>query len=253
VSRIDAVLVAGGRWHDIDFARLELLKLLAADDRVRVRVFEDYANIDAIRAARFLVSYTCDVVPALDAQEALRAWLEGGGRWHALHGSNTILRYLSGRIGDAADPLRFDTPDLAPHFAGTLGGLFVSHPPYRRYRVEVADSDHPLTRGLAGFDTEDEQYLFDMRGLVHTLLHARHGGPAGAQFPPIDRPDAFYPVMYLKPWGRGGVLYNALGHCRGTLDMQPLLEHAEPQRGSWDTPEYYELLRRGIAWAKGEL
>ena len=28
-QRIDCVLVAGGLYHDIDFARLELLKLLA--------------------------------------------------------------------------------------------------------------------------------------------------------------------------------------------------------------------------------
>jgi len=29
--RIDCVLVCGGVWHDMDFARLELLKLLAED------------------------------------------------------------------------------------------------------------------------------------------------------------------------------------------------------------------------------
>lgn len=253
MNRIDVVLVAGGKWHDIDHARLELLKLLGADERVRVRVFEDYETADALRGAHALVSYTCDVVPSLAAQEALRRWLEKGGRWYALHGSNTILRYLSGAIGNAGDPLRFSVPDLAPHFSETLGSLFTSHPPYRRYRVEVADGTHPLTRGLQPFDTTDEQYLFDLRGAAHTLLHARHAGPAGAQFPPIDLPDAFYPVLYLKDWGKGGVLYNALGHCRGAWDMQPLLDVAEPQKGSWDTPEFRELLARGLAWAKGEL
>jgi hypothetical protein len=253
MKRIDVVLVAGGKWHDIDFARLEILKLLGTDERVRVRVFEDYESIAALRGAQSLVTYTCDVVPSLAAQEALRRWLEQGGRWYALHGSNTILRYLSGAIGDADDPLRFAVPDLAPHFAETLGSLFISHPPYRRYRVEVADGAHPLTRGLQPFETEDEQYLFDLRGPARTLLHARHAGPAGAQFPPIDLADAFYPVLYLKDWGKGGVLYNALGHCRGRHDMQPLLEEATPQRGSWDTPEFREVLARGLTWAKGDL
>jgi hypothetical protein len=28
-DRIDCVLIAGGKYHDIDYARLELLKLLA--------------------------------------------------------------------------------------------------------------------------------------------------------------------------------------------------------------------------------
>ena len=52
-DRIDCVLIAGGKYHDIDFARLELLKLLAEDERVRVRVFEDYRNVDAIDSAHF--------------------------------------------------------------------------------------------------------------------------------------------------------------------------------------------------------
>lgn len=38
-KRIDYVLIAGGLYHDIDFARLELLKLLGEDERVRTRVF----------------------------------------------------------------------------------------------------------------------------------------------------------------------------------------------------------------------
>ena len=46
--RINCVLVCGGVWHDMDFARLELLKLLAEDQRVRTRVFEDYENTAAI-------------------------------------------------------------------------------------------------------------------------------------------------------------------------------------------------------------
>ena len=38
-KRLDVVLVAGGKYHDIDFARLELLKLLAEDERIRTRVY----------------------------------------------------------------------------------------------------------------------------------------------------------------------------------------------------------------------
>ena len=79
--KIRCVLIAGGKYHDIDFARLELLKLLAADERVRVRVFEDYRNVAAISEADFIVTYTCDVIPSMEAQEALRAFLQRGGRW----------------------------------------------------------------------------------------------------------------------------------------------------------------------------
>ena len=44
-----------------------------------------------------------------------------------------------------------------------------------------------------------------------------------------------------------------LGHCRGHYDMAPLMDwYPTVERGSWDRPEYIELLRRGIAWAAGE-
>ena len=78
--RINCVLICGGVWHDMDFARLELLKLLSEDERVRTRVFEDYENFAAIAAADILITYTCDVTPSLAAQEALRDWLNGDAR-----------------------------------------------------------------------------------------------------------------------------------------------------------------------------
>ena len=62
-ARIDAYLVCGGKCHDFDFARLELLKLLAEDEHVRVKVAQDFGDTEAITAADFLVTYTCDVRP----------------------------------------------------------------------------------------------------------------------------------------------------------------------------------------------
>ena len=57
---------------------------------------------------------------------------------------------------------------------------------------------------------------------------------------------------YLRPLGDGGVLYNTLGHCRGHYDMRPVLDYYPViERCSWDKPQYYELLRRGIRWALG--
>ena len=89
--RIEVTLVAGGKYHDIDFARRELLTLLAEHDEFRVRVQPDYEDVDGITAAEILVSYTCDVRPSENAQRAVRAWVENGGRWVALHGTNAAL------------------------------------------------------------------------------------------------------------------------------------------------------------------
>ena len=44
-----------------------------------------------------------------------------------------------------------------------------------------------------------------------------------------------------------------LGHCRSTYDMQPLVEeYPEIERGSWELPVFYDLLRRGIVWGLQE-
>ncbi|MBS0277729.1 MAG: ThuA domain-containing protein [Proteobacteria bacterium] len=240
--KIKVALVAAGKYHDIDFARLELLKLLAEDERVRVRVFEDYSNIAAIRESDFLITYTCDVMPRLDEQEALRAYVEGGGRWYALHGTNSILRFLAdGRV---------DSPRWAPHFMETLGSMFIAHPPIAPYKVTVADPSHPLVKDVKPFETNDELYLSETYGKLHVLLETEFEGEATG-FVEKDWKKAKHPVFYLHPVGKGAVLYLTLGHCRGHYDMHPLMDfYPQVERCAWDLPVFHDLLRRGIAWAK---
>ena len=95
-KRINAVLVAGGQWHDINFARLELLKLLSEDERIRTRVFEDYDSAaKALKYADFLITYTCNVRCNKDTEAAIKSFVESGKRWYALHGTNSILEFLA--------------------------------------------------------------------------------------------------------------------------------------------------------------
>ncbi len=242
---IRCVLIAGGKYHDIDFARLELLKLLAEDERVRVRVFEDYNNITAIKEADIVVTYTCDVVPPLEAQEALRKFLKRGGRWYALHGTNAILRFL--------DNGSVDTPRWAPVFMETLGSQFIAHPKIAPYKVTVAAPGHPLVKGVEPFETTDELYLLEMHGKPEVLLETEFGGEA-PEFAQDKWPQAKRPVFYINRTGEGAVLYLTIGHCRGHFDMQPFVEYwPSVDRCAWNLPVFYDLLRRGIAWAKEPL
>lgn len=234
-------LIAGGKYHDIDFARLELLKLLAEDERNRVSVYNDYEGGRNLAPATVLITYTCDVMPDAAALESIRQWLHGGGRWFALHGTNSILEFTSdGRVA---------APDRAPELMRMLGSRFLAHPPIERYKVEIADRGHPLTLGMSDFQTLDEQYLSHTAPDLHVLLDTRFAGQTPS-FVATEWPDARHPVMYINRVGRGEVLYLTLGHCRGHFDMQPLVAYwPSVQRCSWELPEYYELLRRGIAWA----
>jgi type 1 glutamine amidotransferase len=246
-SRIDVTLVAGGMFHDIDYARLELLKLLAEHDEFRVRVQPDYEDADAIAAGSILVSYTCNVRPSEDAQRTIREWVEGGGRWVALHGTNAAL--------DIGTPNGVDAPRVFPVWADTLGSQFVAHPPIAPYTVEISNPDHWLVAGIEPFDTDDELYLSEYadRDALVPLLHTTWTGEAtGFVEHDWSEGPAEHLVMYVRELGEGAVLYNTLGHCRGHYDMIPMMDYYPViERCSWEQPGYHELLRRSLRWARG--
>lgn len=233
-------LVASGKYHDIDFARLELLKLMAEIPAIRTSVSNDYADLAAIGAADLLITYTCDVVPDAVQTAALEAYLRRGGRWLALHGTNALLHF-------AADGV-CETPDTAPQFMDLLGTQFAGHPPIAPFKVEVTRDDHPLTTGLRSFRIEDELYLTRRRGEITVLLHTSFHGTC-PEFCDSEWNEDEVPVLYERRVGEGAILYLTLGHCRGHYDLRPVAEFwPHPQRCAWNYPVFYELLRRAIRW-----
>jgi uncharacterized protein len=237
---IDVYLVAAGQFHDIDFARLELLKLLAEHDNVRCRVAADYHDIDGINRSAFLITYTCNLVPTEDEQVALRDYVASGRRWLALHGTNSILEFLEKGV---------NSPETAPILMQTLGTQFIAHPPIQPFTVRVADPSHELVKGVDEFETDDELYLSRIHGDLHVLLDTEYSGEAKGFIESDWHDDAPRPVYYINKVGKGEVLYLNLGHCRGHYDMRPMMDYyPQIERGSWAKPEYYELLRRAIRY-----
>ena len=245
MARIDAHFVAAGKYHDIDFARLELLKLLAEHPEVRTTVASDYSDVGRIAQCRFLITYTCDLMPTPDEAAAIRAFLEKGGRWLALHGTNSILRFTDAGV---------DSPEERPDVMEMLGSQFKAHPPIGApFRVTVCNNDHPLTRGIDDFDVVDELYLMKTLVPLEVLMQTSFTGEATG-FIDAQWDDPAVPVLYLRQLGQGSVLYNTLGHCRGHYDLTELMPFWEhPERCAWNYPVYHEMLRRGIRWAMGEL
>jgi type 1 glutamine amidotransferase len=247
-ARLDAYLVVGGKYHDIDFARRELLDLLGEHEHVRTNVAANYEDVAPLTASDFLVSYTCDVRPSEKVQHAIREWVEAGGRWVALHGTNAAL--------DLPRPNGVEAPRCFPHWIQTLGSQFIAHPPIAPYPVEVATDEHWLVAGIESFKTDDELYLMEYpdREALEVLLHTHWSGEATG-FKEADwtgGPEEHL-IQYLRPLGSGAVLYNTLGHCRGHWDMRPLVDYyPKVERCSWEKPQYYELLRRAIRWGLGQ-
>ena len=243
-TKIDVYLVCNAKYHDTNFARLELLKLLAEQEDVWVKVADSYADIASIQSSTLLVTYTCDLCPTEAEQEGLEMFLQAGGRWLALHGTNALVELVDGKA---------DTPDKAPRLMQSLGSRFVAHPAVQNFRVRVTDKTHPLTVGIDDFDIEDEPYYCEFFGDNHVLLDASYKAPsmgyARSDFG-LDRDTQ--PQMYVHQVGEGQVLYLMLGHCTGKYDMQPMVDVVPVTRCAWNYPIFYELLRRGIRWGIGQ-
>jgi len=212
--------------HDFDFARQRLLNALYEAGGIQTNVARNYDDSEAIEAGDLLVSYTSQVPVDASRCEAIRRYLEKGGRWFALHASNSVR-----------------DNKLLP---GILGSRFLAHPPYTHFTVSVAKPGDPLLTGIEPFEVDDELYVIEQNGEIDVLLHTRWGGEAmGQKFE-----DKMQPLMYRHRVGRGGVVYLALGHSAREFDTpRPPGPDQAILRGPWDLPVYQELVRRGIEWA----
>ena len=227
-----AHLICGSpaRNHDFDFARRKLLDSLYAAGDIRTDVASTYDAGERIEAGDLLVSYTSQVPVADDACEALRRFLERGGRWFAIHASNSV--------------------GSNQRLPGILGSRFIAHPPYTHYTVTVSAPDDPLMQDVPPrFEVDDELYVIEPCAQdLEVLLHTTWGGEAMRQ----PFPEAVRPLMYRRRVGPndGGVLYLALGHCNRPFDKaRPDAPDPPDRRGPWGMPLYQELIRRGIEWA----
>jgi type 1 glutamine amidotransferase len=261
-----AHLIAGGfppgasAGHDHDHARLRLLSLLAEAD-VPASVANDFADVERwLPVSRLLVTYVAGPFPDAGQCRAIEGWLAAGGRWFALHGT-------SGGRAERVEGARMRRTVKTEHHA-LLGSYFLTHPPIRKIRVDVAAGDHPLTRGLGtSFVVEDEPYFIELQhpGSTRILLTADYGpeAPASTVRPLYQADTSLLPdgrtrvIGYTREIGRGAVAYVALGHChnpaiRAARAADPADTTPLTFRGSWETDAFTGLLRNAIAWGAGD-
>jgi uncharacterized protein len=239
-------LICGGKWHDFDYARLRLLEMLGAAEHVRTRVFEDYSCGDALERADALITYTCDVRPDTQQQAALVKYVAAGGRWLALHATNSAI--------DAPAPGAekiFTTPRVLGPVAELLGSQFIAHPPIAPWLVQVSQPDHPLVAGIEPFTVTDELYISELHGPLDVILHTEFSGPCRGFLEGDVTDTEPRPVLYLRPHGDGAVCYFTLGHCRGRFDMQDsgVADTGKVDRGPWMLSEFATILQRCIDWS----
>lgn len=251
--------------HDMDYARLRLLQFLQEDQNLLTTVASDFTDVAKwLPKSRLLVTYVAGPYPNDEQNQFIRQWLEEGGRWLALHGTS------GGRAVPVGDDRRTRAMVKLSHHT-TLGGFFLNHPPVCKFRVNVTDRGHPLTKGLSeSFVVMDELYLVEILdpATTHVLLTTelpRDPSPPGFGFVYAHdtalMPDGKTRVLgFNRELGKGSVAYIALGHCHSPLNnVQPFVDASVDAagttptvfRGAWETEAFATLLRNGIVWGIG--
>jgi type 1 glutamine amidotransferase len=251
--------------HDMAYARLKILQLLQEPQNILSTVANDFTDIATwLPGSQLLITYVAGPYPNEEQDQCIRQWLEAGGRWLALHGTSGGKAIRVGADRKARQMVK------TSHHA-ILGSFFLNHPPLRKFRVTVADRDHPMTRNVpVSFEVVDELYLIELQepSTCHVLLTtelATDPSPPGFGFV-YDRDTSVMPdgktrvLGYTRRIGKGEVAYIALGHCHSpATNRQPF---ADPSanisgdtltlfRGAWETAPFEQLLRNGIAWGTG--
>lgn len=102
------------------------------------------------------------------------------------------------------------------------------HGPRSVFTSKIADKAHPITKGLADFTTDDELYAkLQGNDNIHVLIQADS-----------DWSKKTEPLVFVRNYGQGRVIYNAYGHDRKALM----------------TPTVQKVIIRGTEWAaKGKV
>ena len=248
-------LICNAKYHDTDFARSELVNLFSEHDDLGVSISQDYSDFYKFKDSDLLITYTCDLSPAQEEVDTLREFLNNGGKWFGLHGTNALIEFVGEmQIVDGLEiPGKTDTPNKNPELMKLLGSRFIAHPPNMTIKVKVNDKSHPITKDLEDFEIFDEPYYCEFSDGIKILLESRYTDDADAYVSSSWKEDIPRPQMYLHKVGKGSVLYLMLGHCRGKYDMRPFMDECPVDRGGWESEVFYELLRRGIRWGINKL
>jgi type 1 glutamine amidotransferase len=146
--------------------------------------------------------------PSEKAKAGLIDYVKGGGNIVALHFACSSFQGWK-------------------EYGEMLGRVWVKgtggHGPYGAFTVNIKAADHPVTRGLKDFKTEDELYAkLSGDAKIHVLATADSEWSGKTE-----------PIVFTNTYGKGRVLQNVLGHG---VDAK-------------QNPDYQRLLRRCVEWA----
>lgn len=215
-AKIRALLITGDDvsvhpWREISETTREIL---VGSGKIDVRVCEDPLILESATALKAydVIVFTIynQSVPMItaQAQENLLNFVKGGKGFFVQH-------LASASFGKWEE---FGKLCGRKWVMGTSG-----HGPRSVFESKVVDKEHPITKGLEDFKTDDELYAkLQGTGKIHVLVEADS-----------DWSKATEPLVFTLEYGKGRVVHNAYGHDRKALM----------------TPSVQKIIARGAEWA----
>ncbi len=212
IALVTGIDYPGHKWEDTSKA---LMEELAKDKRLKVDLIKDPAFL----GTKKLNQYDAVIIhfmpwekpsPGPKAGEALKAYIKSGK-------GMVVTHFACGAFNDW------------PPFVEVAGRVYdpklPPHDPYAKFKVEVRDADHPITKGLDPFEVTDELYTCLAGETKIRILETAKSV--------VDKKD--YPMAFVLEFGKGRVFNTPLGH-----DAQV-----------YHTPGVARLMRRAVAWTAG--
>jgi len=130
-----------------------------------------------------------------------------------------------------------DTFYMWPEFGELIGGYFNGHPWHEMVTVEVVDPTSPIVGFLApSFRINDEIYqVSDFQYKDSHVLLRMDPTSVDMKKPGVQRRHYGWPIAWTRPFGKGRVYYNGLGHDDWV----------------WKDQRYQDMLLKGIQWVLG--
>jgi type 1 glutamine amidotransferase len=147
-------------------------------------------------------------------------------QWQGLNDAVLAGTAVAGWHGGMCDSFRNCT-----EYQFMTGGQWVAHPGgIFKHKINISDSNDPITRGLKDFTIKSEQYYMHTdpgnKVLATTTFSGRQGNVPWIK-------GTVMPVIWKRMYGKSRIFYTSLGH--NTDDFK--------------TPEVFEIIKRGILWA----
>jgi putative membrane-bound dehydrogenase-like protein len=198
------ILFLGDNGHHRPSERFRQIEPVLEKRGIELEYTDEVTDLNEQRLAAFdgLIVYANTTRISPDQEKVLLDFVEGGKGFIPIHCASYC--FLN-----------------SPKYIALVGAQFQKHGT-GTFRTTIAEPDHDLMKGFAGFESWDETYV-----------HTKHQEDGRTVLEYRAEGDGKEPWTWVRTQGKGRVFYTAWGHDHRT----------------WGNPGFQDLIERGIRWA----